>query len=477
MKLSLLTTAALASCALACSNPDSDPCAGAFVTSSAQIAGFCATYTKSVVTETTGFPTPFASICGYKSKKFSSACSCYITGGSAASSTPAATPTTTTAQATTLSTSVVKVATTTSPTKTISTVAAVGNGGTTCTVTAYASISSAVNSCSNIILSNISAPPSSTIDLQKLQTGAAVIFAGTTSFGTTADDDFDPIVISGTDITITGAAGHVIDGNGQAYWDGEGSNGGGAKPDHFIVVKKTVNAKITNLNIQNWPVHCFQITSSQDLTISGLTLDNSAGDAANSKSDGDPAAHNSDGFDISSCDGVTLDSISVHNQDDCVAVTSGSRITVNNLYCYGGHGLSIGSVGGKSNNTVAGVTFSNSQVVDSQNGCRIKTNSGTTGAISDVTYQNITLSGITDYGIDVQQDYLNGGPTGDPTNGVTIAGVHFVDVTGTATGSSAYNYYILCGDGSCSDFTYSGVSITGGGKGGSCNFPSSGCPS
>lgn len=49
------------------------------------------------------------------------------------------------------------------------------------------------------------------------------------SFGTTLDSDFDPIVISGTDYTITGAEGHVIDGNGANYWDGEGSNGGQAK--------------------------------------------------------------------------------------------------------------------------------------------------------------------------------------------------------------------------------------------------------
>ena len=52
------------------------------------------------------------------------------------------------------------------------------------------------------------------------------------TFGTTADDDFDPIYIGGTDITITGAPGHVIDGNGAAYWDGEGSNGGSAKYVH-----------------------------------------------------------------------------------------------------------------------------------------------------------------------------------------------------------------------------------------------------
>ncbi|KAI9147131.1 endo-polygalacturonase [Paramyrothecium foliicola] len=343
-----------------------------------------------------------------------------------------------------------------------------------CTVTTYANIANAVKTCTNIVLDSIAVPASSAIDLQKLKAGATANRLQT--FGTTPDADFDPIIISGNGVTITGASGHVIDGNGQAYWDGEGSNSAVKnKPDHFIVVKKTVNAKITNLNIQNWPVHCFSMTGNQDLKVTGINLDNSAGDQPNSKSGGKPAAHNSDGFDISSSDGVTLDNIKVHNQDDCVAVTSGSRVTVSNLYCYGGHGLSIGSVGGKSNNTVDGVTFINSQIVNSENGARIKSNSGTTGTINNVTYQNITLQGITKYGIDVQQDYLNGGPTGKPTNGVKISNIKFIGVTGTTT-SSAYNYYILCGDGSCSNFTFSGTKVTGGVKGGSCNYPTNKCP-
>lgn len=248
------------------------------------------------------------------------------------------------------------------------------------------------------------------------------------------------------------------------------------RPDHFFVIKKTYDSKITGLNIQNWPTHCFYVNGNYNLEMSDITLDNSDGDAANSESDGDPAAHNTDGFDISSSDTVTLSNIWVHNQDDCVAVTSGSNIVIDGIYCYGGHGLSIGSIGGKSNNTVDGVTFANAQVVDSQNGVRIKTNSGTTGTVNNVTYRNVTMSGITKYGLDVQQDYLNGGPTGEPTNGVTISGITFESVTGTAT-DDAYNYYVLCGDGSCSDFTYTDVSITGGSSGGSCNYPSSGCPS
>lgn len=95
--------------------------------------------------------------------------------------------------------------------------------------------------------------------------------------------------------------------------------------------------------------------------------------------------------------------------------------------------------------------------------------------MSNVTYRNITVSGITIYGIDVQQDYLNGGPTGKPTNGVVISGITFDNVKGTATGDSL-DYYILCGSGSCSNFTFTGVSITGGGNASSCNYPSTGCP-
>ncbi|KAF4923083.1 putative endopolygalacturonase D [Colletotrichum viniferum] len=350
------------------------------------------------------------------------------------------------------------------------------SNSTGCTVTKFEDIATAVSSCTDITLSNIAAPAASPIDLQKLKKGTKVTFDGTTTFATTVDSSFDPIIISGTDITITGAPGHVIEGNGAAYWDGLGSNGGGDKPNHFVVVKKTSNAKITGLNIKNWPVHCFSMTGNQNLVVSDLILDNSAGDVPNNKSGIKAAAHNSDGFDISSSDYVTLDNIKVHNQDDCVAVTSGTHVTVNNMYCYGGHGLSIGSIGGKSNNTVDNVVFSNSQIIKSSNGCRIKSNSNTTGSVTNVTYKNITLTDIDTYGIDVQQDYLNGGPTGSPTNGVNISSIHFVDVQGTTTGSDAYNYYILCGNGSCSDITFENTKITGGGKGGSCNFPASGCP-
>lgn len=53
-------------------------------------------------------------------------------------------------------------------------------------------------------------------------------FAGTTTFDY-FDNDYNLIQVGGTNITITAEQGAVIDGNGPAWWDGQGSNGGIAK--------------------------------------------------------------------------------------------------------------------------------------------------------------------------------------------------------------------------------------------------------
>ncbi|OAL04377.1 polygalacturonase precursor [Phaeosphaeriaceae sp. SRC1lsM3a] len=344
---------------------------------------------------------------------------------------------------------------------------------TNCHVTTYPAIAAATAACDNITLDNITVPGNSTINLSKLKTGTKVTFKGTT-FWEYFDANYPFIKIGGTDIEITATKDAILDGNGQAWWDGLGSNGGVAKPNHFIELSKVLgNSSVHDIYIQNYPVHCFSISNSAGIDIYHITLNNSAGYAPNDRSNGLAAAHNSDGFDLATTNDTKVRDSTVINQDDCVAVTSGNNILVNNMYCNGSHGLSIGSVGGKSNNNVTNISFTNSVVLNAENGARIKTNSNTTGFISNILFENIRVKDISIYGIDIQQDYLNGGPTGDPTNGVLIEDITIRNVKGTAT-EEGRNYYILCGEGSCKNITIENVDITGGGKQSSCNFKTEG---
>jgi polygalacturonase len=120
--------------------------------------------------------------------------------------------------------------------------------------------------------------------------------------------------------------------------------------------------------------------------------------------------------------------------------------------------------------------FENSVVTNSSNGLRIKTDFNATGSVENVTFSNITLSNIKNYGIDIQQDYLNGGSSGVATNGVRVADINFSKISGWVV-PAAMDYYILCGNGSCTDFRFYEVNVRGGSKPSSCNYPPKGCPS
>lgn len=141
-----------------------------------------------------------------------------------------------------------------------------------------------------------------------------VIFEGTTTWG--YKEWSGPLLqIEGNDITIQGASGAILDPDGARWWDGEGSNGGKTKPKFFAAHDLT-SSSITNLYIQNTPVQAVSIDGANGLTITGMTIDSSAGDTE--------GGHNTDGFDIGSSSNVVISGAKVYNQDDCVAVNSGT---------------------------------------------------------------------------------------------------------------------------------------------------------
>ncbi|EPS29213.1 Endopolygalacturonase [Penicillium oxalicum] len=338
---------------------------------------------------------------------------------------------------------------------------------TTCTFSGSngaASASKSQTACSTIVLSNVAVPSGTTLDLSKLADDTTVIFEGQTTWG--YKEWSGPLLqISGKGITVKGASGAYLNPDGARWWDGEGSNGGKTKPKFFYAHDLT-SSTITDLHIQNTPVQAVSINGCDGLTITGMTIDNTAGDSA--------GGHNTDGFDIGSSTNVVITGANVYNQDDCVAVNSGTDITFSGGTCSGGHGLSIGSVGGRDDNTVDTVTFTNSVVKNSVNGIRIKAKSGETGAIKGVTYSGITLQSISKYGILIEQNYNGGDLHGDATSGIPITGLTVKNVSGVgAVSSSGYDVVVTCGSSGCSNWTWSNVQVTGGKTYGSCtNVPS-----
>lgn len=66
---------ALLPAVLGCTNPDTDPCASYISANQATASPFCATFTKSTVTATTGLPA-WATYCSSKPSAISKECSC-----------------------------------------------------------------------------------------------------------------------------------------------------------------------------------------------------------------------------------------------------------------------------------------------------------------------------------------------------------------------------------------------------------------
>ncbi|KAJ3110491.1 hypothetical protein HK100_003018 [Physocladia obscura] len=366
--------------------------------------------------------------------------------GVATSSTAAKTSVQSASSAVRLTTTTI-VKTTTKTTSTAETTTVASTSG-ACIVSSYSGFT-ACESSTDIIIQGPFTVPANTVVSLPLKTGATVTLSGTVTFAksSTLTSDDHLLTISGTSISFKSDSSNpgILYGNGQLYWDGEGANGGVNKPK-FIAIS-TTKSTFHGIKVVNSPIHCFSIGGNSNL-LDSITFDNSAGDT-------DSLGHNTDAFDVSATD-ITIQNSWVHNQDDCLAINKGSGINFLNNVCIGGHGVSIGSV--QSGAVVENIYINNVTISDSANGVRIKTvYEATSGSVSNVTYKDITLSGISDYGIVVRQDYENGSPTGVAKGSLPITGLTLNNVHGTVTGNSLL---ILCVTGLCTDFSFTDIAVT-----------------
>eukprot|EP00644_Phytophthora_capsici_P000599 jgi/Phyca11/556650/estExt2_Genewise1Plus.C_PHYCAscaffold_930065 len=326
-----------------------------------------------------------------------------------------------------------------------------------CTLSGTYKSGTDISSCAVVVIDSLSVPAGVTLDLTKTKSGATIEFTGTTTFGTQTWEG--PLVLlSGSDLAVKGSG--TLDGQGDWYW----KQGTSISRPVFFRLHAVTDSTLSGFTLKNSPFRTFSILNSEKTTISGLTLDSSAGDGT---------AKNTDGFDLSRNDGVTITGNKIYNQDDCLAMQSSTNTVFSNNYCSGGHGVSIGSLGGDSvtsSDTVSGLSVTGNTIVNSVNGIRIKTIIGLQGLVSNAKYTNNKLQNVKN-AIVIHSDYSKskGGYTGSATSQVTIQGVTISGLSGTATNL----YDIVANAKAVSDWTFSDITVTASSQGSCSGQPSS----
>ncbi|RDW84233.1 hypothetical protein BP6252_01823 [Coleophoma cylindrospora] len=145
----------------------------------------------------------------------------------------------------------------------------------------------------------------------------------------------------GKDIKIFGRG--TLDGNGQAWYDGFAGlevldpNNTYYRPILFYAENAT-NLYIEGIRFQGSPIWTNFIVTSKNVTYDNVIIEN--------LSTNQNLPKNTDGWDSYNVDGLTVTNAWINIGDDCFSPKPNtSNIFVQNMYCNGTHGVSMGSIG------------------------------------------------------------------------------------------------------------------------------------
>ena len=238
--------------------------------------------------------------------------------------------------------------------------------------------------------------------------------------------------------TIDGRGDGTLVGSSQTWWDVAAAAASGGNQNNPVLVEGSGvdNLTIYQIELENSPMYHVEVSGGRGLTVWGTQINSPA------------TARNTDGVDPVSERDVTIRDDMIQNGDDCVAVksdpgTPSRHITVDDVHCYGSHGLSVGSqtAGG-----VANVLFENStldgfdsfgNLSGSDTGIQVKTDANSGGLTRRVTYRDICMTSIKHLLI-FNPHYSSGGTTEPTQRDIVLNGV-------VATGSESGAYSIFEG--------------------------------
>ncbi|KAL6894300.1 hypothetical protein ACP4OV_008398 [Aristida adscensionis] len=225
-------------------------------------------------------------------------------------------------------------------------------------------------------------------------------------------------------LTVTGAGGGAVDGNGERWWPYS------CKVNRALPCKEAptalsfhscTNLKVHDLKIMNSQQIHMSVEDCTNVQLSGLSITASG------------TSPNTDGIHITRSRNLQVTNCKIRTGDDCMSIENGTHdLHVSNVMCGPGHGISIGSLGDDNSRAeVSGITIDSVQLHGTTNGARIKTYQGGSGFAKDITFQNMIMDGVKNP-IIIDQNYCDKAtPCKEQGSAVEVSNVVFRNIRGT----------------------------------------------
>ncbi|KAM3067558.1 hypothetical protein ACMFMG_000126 [Clarireedia jacksonii] len=215
--------------------------------------------------------------------------------------------------------------------------------------------------------------------------------------------------LGGDDVMIYG--GGTLNGNGQVWYDLYAKDIYTLRPV-LIGIDGLTNSVLSNLVLRYSPEYYIFVANATNVVFDNINI---AGGSSSSN-----VAKNTDGWDTYRSTDIVIQNSVINNGDDCVSFKPNStNILVQNLFCNGSHGISVGSLGQYVGeyDIVENIYVYNTSLHNATDGARIKVwpnapsalsgdlqGGGGDGRVNNITYDTMYIDNV-DYAIEVDQCY------------------------------------------------------------------------
>ncbi|KAJ8899008.1 hypothetical protein K2173_008831 [Erythroxylum novogranatense] len=236
--------------------------------------------------------------------------------------------------------------------------------------------------------------------------------------------------------------GGVIDGRGQKWWDLP------CKPQKAVRFFMSSNLTVQALRIKNSPQFHFRFDGCRNVHLESIHITAPA------------LSPNTDGIHIENTNGVGIYNSVISNGDDCVSIGSGCYdVDIRNITCGPSHGISIGSLGNHNSRAcVSNITVKDSLIRVSNNGVRIKTWQGGSGAASGIIFSNIHMDNVRNP-IIIDQFYCLSKDCSNQTSAVFVSDIIYENIKGTYDVRSPPMHFACSDSIPCTNLTLSDVEL------------------